>query len=56
VKVARPDLTERCGEQYPPSTQPEIRIKLLNEQRNLQQLATDDVGLSKATVAAFRFR
>ncbi|MHC5855053.1 MAG: hypothetical protein ACYTXO_35170, partial [Nostoc sp.] len=34
----------------------EIRNKLLDEQRNLQSLAADDVGLSKATVAAFRFR
>jgi hypothetical protein len=33
-----------------------IRTKLLDEQHNLQQLATGDVGLSKATVAAFRFR
>lgn len=34
----------------------EIRTKLLDEQRNLQQLATDDVGLSKATVMSFKFR
>ncbi|WP_375471405.1 hypothetical protein [uncultured Nostoc sp.] len=34
----------------------EIRIKLLDEQRNLQSLATDDVGLSKATVMSFKFR
>jgi hypothetical protein len=34
----------------------EIRVKLLDEQRNLQQLASDDVGLSKATVSAFKFR
>ncbi|MCC5664881.1 hypothetical protein LC653_13365 [Nostoc sp. CHAB 5784] len=34
----------------------EIRVKLLDEQRNLQQLATDDVGLSKATVMSFKFR
>ncbi|NDJ26028.1 hypothetical protein GS682_31510 [Nostoc sp. B(2019)] len=33
-----------------------IRAKLLDEQRNLQQLATGDVGLSKATLSAFRFR
>lgn len=34
----------------------EIRTKLLDEQRNLQSLATDDVGLSKATVMSFKFR
>nr|WP_225226299.1 hypothetical protein [Komarekiella delphini-convector] len=34
----------------------DIRAKLLDEQRNLQQLATGDVGLSKATLSAFRFR
>lgn len=34
----------------------EIRSKLLDEQRNLQSLATDDVGLSKATVMSFKFR
>ena len=34
----------------------EIRTKLLDEQRNLQQLATGDVGLSKATVMSFKFR
>ncbi|MHC5778704.1 hypothetical protein [Nostoc sp.] len=34
----------------------EIRIKLLDEQRNLQSLATGDVGLSKATVMSFKFR
>ncbi|MBG1265073.1 hypothetical protein [Nostoc sp. WHI] len=34
----------------------EIRVKLLDEQRNLQQLATGDVGLSKATVMSFKFR
>ena len=34
----------------------EIRIKLLDEQRNLQQLATSEVGLSKATVMSFKFR
>ncbi|MHC5720445.1 MAG: hypothetical protein ACYTX0_52585, partial [Nostoc sp.] len=34
----------------------EIRIKLLDEQRNLQSLATDDVGLSKATMMSFKFR
>ncbi|MCC5670262.1 hypothetical protein LC653_42365 [Nostoc sp. CHAB 5784] len=34
----------------------EIRVKLLDEQRNLQQLATGEVGLSKATVSAFKFR
>jgi hypothetical protein len=34
----------------------QIRTKLLDEQRNLQQLASDDVGLSKATVSAFKFR
>ena len=33
-----------------------IRTKLLDEQRNLQSLATDDVGLSKATVMSFKFR
>ncbi|WP_341531512.1 hypothetical protein WKK05_36055 (plasmid) [Nostoc sp. UHCC 0302] len=33
-----------------------IRTKLLDEQRNLQQLATGDVGLSKATVMSFKFR
>jgi hypothetical protein len=33
-----------------------IRAKLLDEQRNLQQLATGDVGLSKATVMSFKFR
>jgi hypothetical protein len=38
------------------STQPSIRTKLLDEQRNLQQLATGDVGLSKATVMSFKFR
>ncbi len=34
----------------------EIRTKLLDEQRNLQQLATGDVGLSKATLISFKFR
>jgi hypothetical protein len=34
----------------------QIRTKLLDEQRNLQELATSDVGLSKATVNAFKFR
>lgn len=34
----------------------EIRTKLLDEQRNLQQLATGDMGLSKATVMSFKFR
>ncbi|WP_225892541.1 hypothetical protein [Nostoc sphaeroides] len=34
----------------------EIRTKLLDEQRNLQSLAADDVGLSKATVMSFKFR
>ncbi len=34
----------------------EIRIKLLDQQRNLQSLAADDVGLSKATVMSFKFR
>jgi hypothetical protein len=34
----------------------DIRAKLLDEQRNLQQLATGDVGLSKAIVSAFKFR
>ncbi|WP_193200494.1 hypothetical protein [Nostoc sp. MG11] len=34
----------------------DIRAKLLDEQRNLQQLATGEVGLAKATVNAFRFR
>ncbi|BDI20682.1 hypothetical protein ANSO36C_64840 (plasmid) [Nostoc cf. commune SO-36] len=34
----------------------EIRTKLLDEQRNLQQLASSDVGLSKATVMSFKFR
>ncbi|MBD6621104.1 hypothetical protein FNW02_36680, partial [Komarekiella sp. 'clone 1'] len=34
----------------------DIRAKLLDEQRNLQQLATGDVGLSKATVMSFKFR
>lgn len=34
----------------------EIRIKLLDEQRNLQELATGEVGLSKATVMSFKFR
>ncbi|MBW4617186.1 MAG: hypothetical protein KME21_28925 [Desmonostoc vinosum HA7617-LM4] len=34
----------------------EIRSKLLDEQRNLQQLASDDVGLAKATVMQFKFR
>ncbi|WGV29148.1 hypothetical protein [Halotia branconii] len=33
-----------------------IYSKLLDEQRNLQQLATGDVGLSKATVKSFKFR
>ncbi len=33
-----------------------IRSKLLDEQRNLQQLASSDVGLTQATVSAFRFR
>jgi hypothetical protein len=34
----------------------QIRVKLLDEQRNFQQLATGDVGLSKAIVSAFKFR
>ncbi|MBN4003193.1 hypothetical protein [Nostoc sp. LPT] len=34
----------------------EIRVKLLDEQRNLQSLSTNDVGLAKATVSAFKFR
>lgn len=33
-----------------------IHTKLLDEQRNLQSLATSDVGLSKATVMSFKFR
>ena len=33
-----------------------IYSKLLDEQRNLQQLASGDVGLSKATVKSFKFR
>ncbi|MBC1238641.1 MULTISPECIES: hypothetical protein [Nostoc] len=34
----------------------QIRVKLLDEQRNLQQLASSDVGLTVATVSAFKFR
>ncbi|MBD2303902.1 hypothetical protein H6G80_30375 [Nostoc sp. FACHB-87] len=34
----------------------DIRSKLLDEQRNLQQLASSDVGLTVATVSAFKFR
>ncbi|MBD2496758.1 hypothetical protein [Nostoc sp. FACHB-280] len=34
----------------------DIRAKLLDEQRNLQQLASSDVGLTVATVSAFKFR
>ncbi|MCC5640994.1 hypothetical protein LC593_35235 [Nostoc sp. CHAB 5844] len=34
----------------------DIKAKLLDEQRNLQQLASSDVGLTQATVSAFRFR
>ncbi|MBD2468805.1 hypothetical protein [Nostoc sp. FACHB-145] len=34
----------------------DIRAKLLDEQRNLQQLANSDVGLTVATVSAFKFR
>lgn len=34
----------------------EIRAKLLDEQRNLQQLASEDVGLQRGTVQAFKFR
>lgn len=34
----------------------DIRTKLLDEQRNLQQLGTGDVGLPKATVMSFKFR
>ncbi|MCC5662249.1 hypothetical protein LC608_36170 [Nostoc sp. XA010] len=33
-----------------------IRAKLLDEQRNLQELATGELGLSKATVMSFKFR
>jgi hypothetical protein len=33
-----------------------IYSKLVDEQRNLQSLASDDVGLSKATVMQFKFR
>lgn len=33
-----------------------IYSKLLDEQRNLQQLASGDVGLAKATVKSFKFR
>jgi division protein CdvB (Snf7/Vps24/ESCRT-III family) len=33
-----------------------IYSKLLDEQRNLQELATGDVGLAKATVMSFKFR
>ncbi|BAY41363.1 hypothetical protein NIES2111_57590 (plasmid) [Nostoc sp. NIES-2111] len=34
----------------------EIRTKLLDEQRNLQELASTDVGLRRGTVQAFKFR
>ncbi|MBD2505142.1 hypothetical protein, partial [Anabaena azotica] len=34
----------------------EIRTKLLDEQRNLQALASEDVGLRRGTVQAFKFR
>jgi len=34
----------------------EIKAKLLNEQSNLQQLVSGDVGLTKATVMNFKFR
>ena len=33
-----------------------IYAKLLDEQRNLQQLADGDVGLAKATTMSFKFR
>ncbi len=33
-----------------------ICSKLLDEQRNLQQLASGDVGLTQATVKSFKFR
>ncbi len=33
-----------------------IRAKLLDEQRHLQQLASGDVGLAKATTMSFKFR
>lgn len=33
-----------------------IYSKLLDEQRNLQQLASSDVGLTQATVKSFKFR
>ncbi|BAY41952.1 hypothetical protein NIES2111_63480 (plasmid) [Nostoc sp. NIES-2111] len=33
-----------------------IRAKLLDEQRNLQELASSDVGLRRGTVQAFKFR
>ncbi|WP_224095743.1 hypothetical protein [Nostoc sp. MS1] len=33
----------------------EIRTKLLDEQRNLQELASEDVGLRRGTVQAFKF-
>lgn len=34
----------------------DIRAKLLGEQRNLQELANEDVGLRRGTVQAFKFR
>ncbi|KYC34711.1 hypothetical protein WA1_49155 [Scytonema hofmannii PCC 7110] len=33
-----------------------IRTKLLDEQRNLQELANSEIGLTKATVKSFKFR